>query len=101
MPSIVTTAILNVRTIRTFRTTCLFPLNLPAATHVVRVRGDGVERDACDIRIPIRGVVERGCRVSDRVADRSHAAVEPRPAAEAADDGYRKGLCDRRTGHGT
>src|SRR5256885_13683159 len=67
----------------------LLSSNLAAAAHVVGVRRDGVERDARDVGVAIRVVIERRGAVADRVDDGAHATVEPRAAAKSANHGNR------------
>src|SRR5438067_6758278 len=66
-----------------------FTAQRPAGAHVVAHRLDRIERVGAHVRISLGAIVDRGREIADRRGHGSHAAVEPWPAAEAADYGNR------------
>src|SRR3954470_4147617 len=84
---------------RTVSATLTF--DLPRGTYVLGICRERAERDRRDVRIrlgrgidPLRAITDSGVR-------HAHASVEPRPAAETADDRNVHRPCHRRTGVGT
>src|SRR2546423_4361695 len=80
MPSMTAVATLSPRRFAAQRT---------AGAHIVAQRLDRIERVGAHVRVPLGAIVDRGREIADRRGHGSHAAVEPWPAAEAADHGNR------------
>src|SRR5258706_576324 len=70
-------------------------LDLAFRAHVLGVRRDGVVADLRHVRICVRRLVQRLCRVPDGGSGQPNPPVEPRSAAVAAEHGDRDG-----PGHG-
>src|SRR3954466_908291 len=84
---------------RTVSATLTF--DLPPGTYVLGIGRERAERDRGDVRIglgrgidPLRAIADRGVR-------HAHAAVEPRPPTETADDRNVHRTRHRRPGVGT
>src|SRR5262249_13519570 len=74
---------------------------LPPRADVVAQGSNGRQRVRRDVRVPLGLVVDRRRQIAERREERSHAAVEPGSAAQAADhgnaDGARNGGSRRRS----
>src|SRR5688572_15181876 len=74
--------------------------DLPRAANVFGIRRQGIERDPCHVCIAFGVSFKKRGGVADRGVRHAHAPVEPRPAAQAADDRDANRLRHRFAGHG-